>query len=79
MFSSSWYLDVPALHAPQLSYANGEKSLHLEPLKGQSDPEKSDYTVGKVKVEIRLIKRAQGRWGTLIGDSPDRKSSHHAH
>ncbi|OBZ79923.1 Protein SGT1 B [Grifola frondosa] len=54
-----------------LTYQNGEKKLILEPLKGQIDPEKSDYTVGKVKVEIRLGKMAQGRWGALVGDSPD--------
>lgn len=56
----------------QFTYAHGEKSLVLEPLKGQIDPDASDYTVGKVKVEVRLIKRAQGRWGDLVGDSPDR-------
>lgn len=45
----------------------------LEPLKGQIDPAKSEFTVGKVKVEIRLAKMLSGRWGGLIGDSPDRK------
>ncbi|KAI0076078.1 SGS-domain-containing protein [Panus rudis PR-1116 ss-1] len=54
-----------------LTYTNGDKLLSLEPLKGQIDTEKSDYTVGKVKVEIRLVKRAQGRWGALVGDQPD--------
>ncbi|OCH96127.1 SGS-domain-containing protein [Obba rivulosa] len=54
-----------------LIYQNGDKKLELTPLKGQIDPEKSDYTVGKVKVEIRLAKMAQGRWGSLVGDSPD--------
>jgi len=54
-----------------LSYENGDKKLFLEPLKGQIDPEKSDYTIGKVKVEIRLAKMAPGRWATLVGDSPD--------
>ena len=53
-------------------YKNGEKILELQPLKGQVDPEKSDFTVGKVKVEVRLVKVAQGRWGALVGDSPDR-------
>lgn len=43
-------------------------------MKGQIDPEKSNFAVGKVKVEIRLVKVAQGRWGTLVGDSPDRTS-----
>ncbi|KAH7925181.1 SGS-domain-containing protein [Leucogyrophana mollusca] len=54
-----------------LSYQHGDKSLQLQPLKGQIDPDKSDFTVGKVKVEIRLVKAAQGRWGGLVGDAPD--------
>ncbi|CAA7265821.1 unnamed protein product [Cyclocybe aegerita] len=55
----------------QFTYTHGEKTLVLEPLKGQIDPDASDYTVGKVKVEVRLVKRAQGRWGELVGDAPD--------
>ena len=55
-------------------YSNGDKQLDLQPLKGQIDPEKSSFVVGKVKVEIRLVKAAQGRWGGLIGDAPDRTS-----
>ncbi|KAF5313183.1 hypothetical protein D9619_003286 [Psilocybe cf. subviscida] len=55
----------------KFTYTHGEKSLVLEPLKGQIDADASDYTVGKVKVEVRFIKRAQGRWGGLVGDSPD--------
>jgi hypothetical protein len=55
----------------QLSYKHGDKELFLEPLKGQVDPEKSDFTVGKVKVEIRLVKAAEGRWGGLVGNTPD--------
>ncbi len=62
---------------PQLVYKHGEKELSLQPLKGQVDPEKSDFTVGKVKVEIRLVKVAQGRWGGLVGDSPDRTPPHY--
>ncbi|KAI0275090.1 SGS-domain-containing protein [Gloeopeniophorella convolvens] len=54
-----------------LSYENGDKKLEVQPLKGQIDPEKSSFAVGKVKVEIRLVKAAQGRWGGLIGDAPD--------
>ncbi|KAH7916451.1 SGS-domain-containing protein [Hygrophoropsis aurantiaca] len=57
--------------ARALSYRNGDKTLDLQPLKGQIDPDKSDFTVGKVKVEIRLVKAAQGRWGGLVGDAPD--------
>jgi len=55
----------------KLSYVNGDKQLLLEPLKGQINPDASEFTVGKVKVEIRLVKMAHGRWGTLIGDAPD--------
>ncbi|KAI0651903.1 SGS-domain-containing protein [Trametes meyenii] len=55
----------------KFTYIHGEKSLLLEPLKGQIDPAKSDYTVGKVKVEVRLAKAAPGRWGALVGDTPD--------
>ncbi len=58
----------------QILYENGDKSLHCHPLKGQIDPEQSSFVVGKVKVEVRLVKAAQGRWGGLIGDAPDRTS-----
>jgi suppressor of G2 allele of SKP1 len=61
------------LISAQLSYANGDKVLLLEPLKGQIDPDTSNFTIGKVKVEIRLAKKAHGRWGNLVGDSPDRE------
>ncbi|KAF7306907.1 hypothetical protein MIND_00483200 [Mycena indigotica] len=56
----------------KLVYTHGDKSLVLEPLKGQIVPDQCDFTVGKVKVEVRLTKAAGGRWGGLIGDSPDR-------
>jgi suppressor of G2 allele of SKP1 len=68
-----------------VSYTNGDKTLVLEPLKGQVVPDKSDFSVGKVKVELRLHKAAAGRWGGLVGDAPDReqhhsaKSHHHPH
>ncbi|KAJ7103553.1 SGS domain-containing protein [Mycena belliarum] len=55
----------------KLSYTNGDKSLVLEPLKGQIIPDACEFTVGKVKVEVRLAKAGGGRWGGLIGDSPD--------
>lgn len=61
------------LRLSQLVYKHGDKELSLQPLKGQIDSEKSDYSVGKVKVEIRLVKVAQGRWGSVVGDSPDRE------
>ncbi|KAF7310895.1 hypothetical protein HMN09_00632700 [Mycena chlorophos] len=55
----------------RFSYTQGETTLVLEPLKGQIVPDKCEYSVGKVKVEVRLVKAAAGRWGGLIGDSPD--------
>ncbi len=55
---------------------NGDnKTLVLEPLKGQINTEASNFTIGRVKVEIRLVKMATGRWNGLIGDEPDRKFS----
>lgn len=58
----------------QVLYENGDKTLHFQPLKGQIDPGQSSFVVGKLKVELRLVKVAQGRWGGLIGDAPDRTS-----
>jgi len=55
----------------KFTYTNGEKSLVIEPLKGQITTDACDYTVGKVKVEVRFTKTAFGRWGGLTGDSPD--------
>ncbi|KAJ7038229.1 SGS-domain-containing protein [Mycena alexandri] len=57
--------------ARKLTYTNGDKSLVLEPLKGQITTDACEFTVGKVKVEVRLVKTVPGRWGGLIGDSPD--------
>jgi len=57
--------------ARSVVYTHEDKELSLQPLKGQIDPEKSEYSVGKVKTEIRLVKMAPGRWGTLVGDQPD--------
>jgi suppressor of G2 allele of SKP1 len=68
------YLNHCLIHS-QLSYINEDKSLALEPLKGQINPEASNFTIGKVKIEIRLVKMATGRWNGLIGDEPDRKFS----
>ncbi|KAG6890424.1 hypothetical protein C0995_008778 [Termitomyces sp. Mi166 len=45
----------------KVSYTHGEKSLVLEPLKGQINPSNSSYIVGKVKVEVRLVKVIPGR------------------
>ena len=47
--------------------------VQLDPLRGQIDAEKSDYTVGKVKVEIRFAKATAIKWGGLVGDTPDRE------
>ena len=55
----------------KLTYTNGEKTLTLRPLKGEIDPDSSQFTVGKYKVEIKLKKRILGKWGTLEGDMPD--------
>jgi hypothetical protein len=55
----------------KLSYKHGDVSLVLEPLKSQIDTSASDFTVGKVKVEIRLAKTSSFRWGNLVGDVPD--------
>lgn len=46
--------NIPFLYSSllQLHYENGEKRLVLEPLTGEIDPEASNYTVGKVKVEV---------------------------
>jgi len=40
--------------------------LNLDPLKAIIDPEQSGYRVGKVKIEIWLSKRVEGRWGNLV-------------
>ena len=47
--------------------------MQLDPLRGQIDTEKSDYTIGKVKVEVRFVKAAAIKWGGLVGDTPDRE------
>ncbi|KIJ45264.1 hypothetical protein M422DRAFT_779162 [Sphaerobolus stellatus SS14] len=49
-----------------VTYEHGDKKLELDPLMGEIDPEASAYTVGKVKVEIRLAKKTQGRWVYLV-------------
>ncbi|KAF7320359.1 hypothetical protein MKEN_00820700 [Mycena kentingensis (nom. inval.)] len=55
----------------KFTYTNGDKSIVLEPLKGQIVTTECTSFVGKVKIEVRLVKAAHGRWGGLIGDSPD--------
>ncbi|KAL0951224.1 hypothetical protein HGRIS_007945 [Hohenbuehelia grisea] len=64
--------DVSVQFEPRkLSYTHGDQSLILEPLRGQIDPAASSFRVLSVKVEIKLKKMSFGRWGELIGDSPD--------
>jgi suppressor of G2 allele of SKP1 len=45
--------------------------LSLSPLKGNIDPNGSEYTVGKVKIEIRLKKAIEGRWGKLVKENEE--------
>lgn len=52
-----------------MKYVHRDKELILDPLTGDIDPAGSSFTVGKVKVEVRLSKKSQGRWGTLVGAS----------
>lgn len=54
-------------------YEHGENKLELNPLKGDVDPDNSHFTVGKVKVDIHLVKalHAQGRWGKLLAEQSD--------
>jgi len=49
-----------------LNYEHGEKKLVLDPLTGEIDPDASEYTVGKVKIEVRLAKKTPGRWVRLV-------------
>ena len=50
-----------------MTFKYGTQSLlELSPLKGEIDPAASDFTVGKVKVEVRLAKKDLGRWSTLV-------------
>jgi suppressor of G2 allele of SKP1 len=60
---------------PQLQFQYGEKSLTLDPLKGEIDPAASSYTVSKIKVEVKLQKKAEGRWGMLVRASDDDSES----
>ena len=55
----------------QFEYVNGDSALSLQPLKGEINLAESDYTVGRVKVEVRFKKAILGKWGALEGDMPD--------
>ncbi|EJD55423.1 hypothetical protein AURDEDRAFT_118550 [Auricularia subglabra TFB-10046 SS5] len=55
----------------KFSYEHGDTKLVLEPLRSAIDPAGSDYTVGKVKVEVRFAKTIAGRWGTLVNESEE--------
>jgi len=52
-------------------YEHADKTLDLNPLMGQIVPDKSSFTVGKVKIELKLVKAAPTRWGGLVGSAPD--------
>jgi len=49
--------------------------LSLNPLKGEIDPAASTYTVSKVKIEVKLQKKAEGRWGKLVRTSDEDSES----
>ena len=53
----------------QLVYEHEDKKLVLDPLTGEIDPDNSDFTIGKFKVEVRLRKISPGRWVRLVGES----------
>jgi hypothetical protein len=71
--AGSLILTRSLIFASQFSYTRGDNVVQLEPLKGQIDVEKSDYSVGKIKIEVRFAKVAAIRWGGLVGDAPDRE------
>jgi len=54
--------------------------LSLSPLKGDIKTDASDFSVGKVKIEIRLVKATPGRWGALVKEpsaEEGRSNSYH--
>lgn len=55
----------------QLIYENDEKKLVLEHLTGEIDPAASDYTVGKVKVEVLFATSRDTSTAEVIGDPTD--------
>ncbi|KAG8928444.1 hypothetical protein FRC02_006903 [Tulasnella sp. 418] len=59
-------------HSAKFEY--NEWKLNLEPLKAEVDPEQSGYRVGKVKVEIWLVKKVLGRWGNLVREDDEPKA-----
>ncbi|KAF8516387.1 SGS domain-containing protein [Gautieria morchelliformis] len=52
-----------------LVYEHGDKKLTLDPLTGEIDPDCSDSSIGKFKVEVKLQKKYPGRWVRLVGES----------
>jgi len=50
------------------TFEYGKYKLVLDPLKAQVDAEHSGYCVGKLKVEVWLVKKAVGRWGNLVSE-----------
>ncbi|KAF9517541.1 hypothetical protein BS47DRAFT_1371381 [Hydnum rufescens UP504] len=55
--------------ARKLSFQYGEQLLVLDPLRGEIDVEKSGWRVGKVKIELWLVKKVAARWGGLVGEA----------
>ncbi|KAH7104090.1 SGS-domain-containing protein [Auriculariales sp. MPI-PUGE-AT-0066] len=55
----------------RFTYEHGETKLVLDPLRAAIDPTKSDFSIGKVKVEVRFTKLIAGRWGTLTHEGAD--------
>lgn len=60
----------------QLDLKYGESTLSLSPLKAKIKTDASDYSVGKVKIEIRLVKVTAGRWGAVLRpEDPDEQGT----
>lgn len=55
----------------QFLYQHGDNKLELDPLRAGIDPATSDFSIGKVKVEVRFTKLIGGRWGTLTNEGSD--------
>ena len=62
---------IHVLTGNQAIFKSGEYELRLEPLKALVDPSASSFRVGKVKVEIILVKKAGARWGNLVSEGEE--------
>ncbi|CEL57754.1 Protein SGT1 homolog A OS=Arabidopsis thaliana GN=SGT1A PE=1 SV=1 [Rhizoctonia solani AG-1 IB] len=54
-----------------VDFSYRDQRLLLQPLRAGIDPAQSGYRVGKVKVEIWLVKLVHGRWGTLLSSGSE--------